>query len=186
MTVENARNQAEANFLNGYNCTQSVFCVFARELGLNEDLALKISQPLGGGMCRMREVCGAVSGMLLALGLNEGSSNVSDKNAKDRIYGIGQKLSAQFREHNGSIECRELLGLVPPGTSEKLLKKELTVEQAEAQTQSLRNGENSVTSGNALSSVSEARTAEYYKKRPCPKLCADAAGILAEYLEQTE
>ncbi|MCR5762252.1 MAG: C-GCAxxG-C-C family protein [Treponema sp.] len=167
MTPEQAGALAEANFKKGYNCTQAVLCTFAERLGLSEKEALRISQPLGGGMCRMRETCGSVTGMLLALGLLEGSDNPADKAAKDTIYAHGQELAARFRSLNGSIECRELLGLVPMGTAEKAVPSAKIPVGTEYTVP-----------------VSEARTEEYYKKRPCPKLCAMAAEIFQSYLDE--
>ena len=172
ITEEEAARTAEHNFRSGYNCAQAVFCTFAAELGLDESTAKRLSQPFGGGVCRMRHICGTVSGMLLALGLLEGSDDVADKNAKDSIYKHGQELSAQFKEAHGSVECRELLGLVPLGTADALLHKtEIPLEE----------GLSSV-EGDASSPLSEARNEAYYKKRPCPKLCASAATIFARYL----
>lgn len=161
--AESARSQAEQNFLSGYNCAQSVLAVFCDELGIDRDAALKSAQPFGGGTCRLREMCGTVTGMLLALGYAEGSADPKDKEAKDSLYKKGQLLCGKFKEQHGSFICRELLGLAPLGDSQKYLSKN-TVE------------------GDALSPVSQARTPEYYKKRPCPKLCGDAAAIFAEYL----
>ena len=165
MTQEEAQDKARNNFNSGMNCAQSVFSVFAEELGMNLETALKVSQGFGGGMCRMREVCGCVSAMIMASSLVTGSADPSDKNAKDECYKTGQKLSQKFREKNGSVVCRELLGLVPMGQSEAALQNKTPVEHK------------------VESSVSSERTEEYYKKRPCQELCADAAGILCEYLE---
>ena len=165
MTQEEAQDKARNNFKSGMNCAQSVFAVFAEELGMNLETALKVSQGFGGGMCRMREVCGCVSAMIMASSLVTGSADPSDKNAKDECYKTGQKLSQKFREKNGSVVCRELLGLVPMGQSEAALQNKTPVEHK------------------VESSVSSERTEEYYKKRPCQELCADAAGILCEYLK---
>ena len=165
MTQEEAQDKARNNFKSGLNCAQSVFSVFAEELGMNLETALKVSQGFGGGMCRMREVCGCVSAMIMASSLVTGSADPSDKNAKDECYKTGQKLSQKFREKNGSVVCRELLGLVPMGQSEAALQNKTPVEHK------------------VESSVSSERTEEYYKKRPCQELCADAAGIFCEYLK---
>lgn len=111
MTPEEAREKAENNFLNGCNCTQAVVKVFSDELKLDSALILKAAQPLGGGLCRQRELCGTVSGMLMSLGLYEGTDDTSDKNTKDTLYSHGQFLTKEFSQKNGSIICRELLGL---------------------------------------------------------------------------
>lgn len=104
------RKKAEDLFLKGYNCAQAVFCAFADEIGIEEEMALKLSSSFGGGMGRMREVCGAVSGMFMVLGALEGYSLPDDNIAKKELYSKVQKLAAEFKQENGSIICRELLG----------------------------------------------------------------------------
>lgn len=98
-------------FKSGYNCSQSVFVAFADKYGIERETALKISCSFGGGMGRMREVCGAVSGMMLVAGMETGNTDNADRDAKAKNYEIVQKLANTFREENGSIICRELLGL---------------------------------------------------------------------------
>ncbi len=164
MTSDQARARAEENFLKGYNCTQSVVEVFAEELGYDRDMALKLCQPFGAGICRMREVCGTVSGMLACAGMKAGKSDGS-KEGKDEIYKIGQELADRFRKDHGSIICRELLGLVPLGQSDKAFKEKKAVDRV------------------VDAPISQERTSEYYKKRPCPKLCGDAAAIFNDWLE---
>ena len=97
MTSEQAKEQAIKNFKSGMNCAQAVSTVFAERFGIKKEMLQMISQPFGGGMCRMREVCGCVSGMLLALGLYKGSDEDS-KEKKDEIYEIGQKLAKEFED----------------------------------------------------------------------------------------
>ncbi len=108
---------ARALFEQGANCAQAVFVVFAEEMGLSRETALCLSSPLGGGMGRLREVCGAVSGMLMAAGLKYGYADLNDREAKKRTYRITQDLVGQFRRENGSIICRELLGPAGRDTS---------------------------------------------------------------------
>ncbi len=96
-------------FFKGYNCSQSVFCAFCDVTGLDIDTAAKISSSFGGGMGRLREVCGTVSGALLVLGMVRGYSDPEDKQAKADHYHLVQEFAAKFREENGSIVCRELL-----------------------------------------------------------------------------
>ncbi len=103
--------QGKALFTEGYNCAQSVFLVFSDELGLDRETALKISSSFGGGMGRLREVCGTVSGMFMAEGLKNGYSNPTDTTAKAEHYKRLQALAATFKQENGSIICRELLQL---------------------------------------------------------------------------
>ena len=98
-------------FLKGYNCSQSVFGAFADELGVNRETAMRLASSFGGGMGRLREVCGAVSGMFMVAGLKYGYSDPHDKAAKAQHYKRVQDLAAEFRGENGSIICRELLGL---------------------------------------------------------------------------
>ena len=108
----------ESLFKSGMSCAQSVLCAYCDELGLDEAVALKIAGPFGGGMGRMREVCGAVSGMFMAAGLIYGTGKVwKDRDEKSAHYKLIQELASKFREINGSIVCRELLGLkAPEGT----------------------------------------------------------------------
>lgn len=137
--------QARALFMQGYNCSQSVAAAFCEEAGLDQDTMLKISVGLGGGMGRLREVCGAFSGAVLVLGMLYGST---DPASKMTVYSIVQQLAEGFKAENGSIVCKELLGLAKPEGSP----------------------------------VPEPRTADYYKKRPCAGLVAQAADLLAEYI----
>ncbi len=166
--VEKAREQAEKNFMSGYNCTQSVLEVFLDECKIDREESLKAAQVFGGGTCRLREMCGTVSGMLLALGYIEGSSDPKDKSAKDNLYKKGQALCAEFKKRNGSFICRELLGLKPKEESQKTIASN-TIDK-------------NIVENDAYSPISEERTKEYYSKRPCPKLCGEAAAIFAEYL----
>lgn len=142
------KEQAVALFKNGYSCSQAVLCVFAGELGLDQKTALKTASSFGGGMGRLREVCGAFSGLLLAAGLKYGPENPQDPAAKAAHYALVQELAAKFKAQNGSIICRELLGLDGP-----------------------------------QSPAPEARTAQYYKKRPCGQMIACAAQLMEELLK---
>ena len=109
--VEKRAAQAENYFRSGYNCAQSVYMAYADLFDMDVDLAAKISAPLGGGMGRLREVCGACSGMFLLAGLAIPANNPADKEAKAENYRMVQALAADFKAQNGSIICRELLGL---------------------------------------------------------------------------
>lgn len=106
--------KAKELFKSGYNCSQSVLGVFCEELGMDFETAMKISSSFGGGMGRMREVCGTVSGMFMAAGLMFGSA---DSSGKAELYKKIQDLAAKFKEQNGSIICRELLEGVESSTS---------------------------------------------------------------------
>ena len=96
-------------FLSGYNCAQAVAVAFHGELGLTESQAARMASAFGGGMGRMREVCGAVSGMLLVLSQLYGYDTPGDDISKKELYSRVQALAAGFRAENGSIICREIL-----------------------------------------------------------------------------
>lgn len=138
---------AKQLFESGYNCAQAVLCAFEDVTGLERGTSLRLASSFGGGLGRMREVCGAVSGAAMVLGLVCGSADPTDHAAKTAHYHRVQEFARRFRERNGSIICRELLaGVGSPGAEP------------------------------------EQRTAEYYKKRPCAELVAQAAGILDEMI----
>lgn len=105
------RDIAKQNFMNGYNCSQAVLLAFCEDFGLEKETALKISEPFGGGMGRMREVCGTVTGMFMVIGLAMGNDNSKDNTTKKNVYKSVQELAEKFKQDNGSIICRELLGL---------------------------------------------------------------------------
>lgn len=109
--MSNHSQKAMELFMQGYNCSQSVFATFYENLGIDFETALKISSSFGGGMGRLREVCGAVSGMFMVAGLKYGYTNPKDNKAKMAHYKLIQELAAQFKAENHSIICRELLGL---------------------------------------------------------------------------
>ena len=96
-------------FLKGYNCAQAVAVAFCDVTGLSEAFSAKMASSFGGGMGRMREVCGAVSGMLMVAGLLYGYDTADDGANKKAHYALVQELAAQFREQAGSIVCREIL-----------------------------------------------------------------------------
>lgn len=146
------KERAIRNFYDGYNCTQAVVYAFSELFpeGMEPEKVLCMVSPLGGGMGRLREVCGSVTGMFLVLGLLYGYSAPKAFQTKTELYGRVQELASEFEKRNGSIVCRELLGL-----SEKRQEP-----------------------------VPEARTPEYYKKRPCPELVGMAAEILDEYIRE--
>lgn len=144
------RELAEENFLKGYNCTQSIVLAFADLLPVEPSALLKLSCSFGGGMGRLREVCGAVSGMFLVLGMLYGYDTPETGAKKAAQYARVQELAHRFAGKNGSIVCRELLGL--------------------------RKKEDPPTP--------EARTAEYYAKRPCKALIGAAAELLENYIRE--
>lgn len=115
--VSEKGKKARALFEQGANCAQAVLGAYAEELGLSWETAMMLASPFGGGMGRMREVCGAVTGMLMAAGLKYGYADLNDREAKKRTYRMTQELAGKYREENGSIICRELLGLAGKDTA---------------------------------------------------------------------
>lgn len=103
--------KAKELFLKGYNCSQAVVGAFCEDLGLDFNTAMKLASSFGGGMGRLREVCGAVSGAFMVAGLKYGYTDTADKTAKTEHYKLIQDMAAKFKEENGSIICRELLGV---------------------------------------------------------------------------
>lgn len=103
--------EAVQTFESGFGCAQSVFATYADLFGMDRETALKLASPLGGGIGRMREVCGAVSGMALLAGLKDGNIDPADEEGRERIYLLVREMSDLFKEENGTIICRELLGI---------------------------------------------------------------------------
>ena len=144
--MQDKGQKAKELFLQGYNCCQAVVGAFAEDLGLDFDTAMKLSSSFGGGFGRLREVCGAVSGMGIVAGLKSGYSDPKAGIEKKEHYARIQELAEQYRSENGSIIGRELL-------------------------HGPDNSPNPTT-----------RTAEFYKKRPCPELVQCAAELLEKEL----
>ena len=105
------KEKAMQLFTEGYNCSQSVVLAFADMLPEDEKTLAMMSSSFGGGLGRMREVCGAVSGMAIVIGFLCGSYDPADHEAKSAHYARVQALARSFEEANGSIVCRELLGI---------------------------------------------------------------------------
>lgn len=103
--------QAVETFESGYTCAQSVFATYADLFGLNRETALKLASPMGAGVGRMREICGVVSAMALLAGLKEGNTDPENEEGKERIYLLTRQMADRFKEKNGTIICRELLGI---------------------------------------------------------------------------
>ena len=96
-------------FLKGYSCSQAITVAFADVTGLSPEFSAKMASSFGGGMGRLREVCGAVTGMFMVAGLLYGYADPEDENAKKAHYALVQELAAKFKEQAGSIVCREIL-----------------------------------------------------------------------------
>lgn len=140
------REKAAELFVNGSNCAQAVAVAFCDVTGMEPELAAKLSSSFGGGMGRMREVCGAVSGMYLVLGWLYGYDTPGDDVSKKALYADVQAMGARFREQAGSIVCREILKNPPSDPNPT------------------------------------PRTAEFYQKRPCARMCLLAGRILDDYI----
>lgn len=112
---------AKNYFLNGYNCSQSVVLAFSDMTGLTSDSLAMLAQPFGGGMGGMREVCGTVSGMWIVLGALFGDSQPKNPKKRNELYARVRELAQRFEDDNGSLICRELLGLTPLGSSKVLV-----------------------------------------------------------------
>ncbi|MGN0462799.1 MAG: C-GCAxxG-C-C family protein [Ruminococcus sp.] len=121
--------KAQALFKQGYNCSQSVALAFDEEMGLEKDMIAKIISGFGGGMGRMREVCGCVSGMVFVISSLYGYSDPKDFDAKKELYQRINQVANAFKEQNGSIICKELLrlekkdGIVPEKRTDAYYKK---------------------------------------------------------------
>ena len=96
-------------FINGYNCAQAITVAFSDVTGLSPEFSAAMASSFGGGMGRLREVCGAVSGMLMVAGILYGYDRPVDDVQKKAHYALVQDLAGQFRENAGSIVCREIL-----------------------------------------------------------------------------
>ena len=152
--MESRTERAKELFLEGFNCSQSVFAAFADLFDMDKETALRVSASFGGGIGRMREVCGAASGMFLVAGMLSGQVEGKDQTAKKNNYEIVQRLAEEFKKENkGTYICRELLGLDMAG--KKVVPGDTTPE---------------------------VRTEEYYKKRPCLKTIQGAAAIVEQML----
>ena len=141
----------------GYNCCQAVVLAYNDIFGLDDKTAASIASGFGGGMGRMREVCGSVSGMVFLSGLLSPADNPSDKSARTANYALVQDVAGEFKNITGSIICKELLGLT----------------------------ENCSGKGEGIHGIPESPvpsdgTPEYYKKRPCEELVGISARIIGE------
>lgn len=109
--LENRIQRAVDNFMSGYGCCQSVVAAFADLYGLDDIMAKRIAAGFGGGVGRMRMMCGTVSGLVILAGLDCGQTEGDDREGKAACYKVVQQLLETFRQRNGSIICAELLGL---------------------------------------------------------------------------
>ena len=157
--IEQRAQRAQELFKQGFNCAQAVFASCADLYGItDESLALRLAASFGGGIGRMRMVCGAASGMFMLAGLECGSATPHDSEGKMANYVRVQELAGDFKAKYGSLICSELLGLAPKGQCEAHLP-------------------NSQLPAEALRPKPAERTPEYYEKRPCSEMVAEAVRI---------
>ncbi len=109
--LEDRIQRAVELFMSGYGCSQSVVAAFADLYGLDETMAKRIAAGFGGGVGRMRMMCGTVSGLVILAGLDCGQTEGDDREGKAACYKVVQELLETFKQRNGSIICAELLGL---------------------------------------------------------------------------
>jgi len=145
-------------FKQGYNCSQSVAMAFADWYDVPLGLMTRISASYGGGIGRMRETCGSALGMFMLAGL-ETACEETDQAVKAQNYAAVQELAARFRNITGSIICKELLGL-------NKKRADGTIPEI------------------VITSTPEARTDEYYRKRPCVRMVETAIRIYMQWLEE--
>jgi C_GCAxxG_C_C family probable redox protein len=121
MTENPLPAKAAAVFEEGFSCSQAVFLAFAEDLGMEREMALRLSQAFGGGMAHLGEACGAVTGAFMALSLKHGRTQAADLAARDRTYELIRRLADRFKELHGSLKCPALLGVdlaTPEGMAE--------------------------------------------------------------------
>ena len=114
INAEERAARAKEYFNQGYNCAQSVALAYADITNLDEEMVAKITASFGGGLGRLREVCGAVSGMAFLASFISPCPSADDAEAKKANYALVQEFAEQFSQQNGSIVCRSLLGLDHP------------------------------------------------------------------------
>jgi len=102
--------KAKERFMDGFNCSQSVFSAFASDFGLSDEMALLIASGFGGGLGRCGYVCGAVSGAIMVIGLKYGFLNPIDEEARLKVYSVVKRFIEKFLDENNSIMCKDLLG----------------------------------------------------------------------------
>ena len=148
--IEQRVLRARELFMSGYNCSQAVFCALADLYDISDEQAARLSASFGGGVGRLREMCGACSGLALLEGLQSGATKAEDSAGKQANYKNVQALIHRFAEQNGSYICRELLQL----------RKDAPTPP-----------------------TPDARTAEYYRQRPCLRMVESATRIYCERLK---
>ena len=148
------QERAEKFFMEGYNCCQAVLLAFQDILPVDRSALLRVASGFGGGIARMREVCGTVSAMAMIAGFLSPAEEPSNMQQRRDNYALVQRFAQAFKEQKGSIVCREILGLRKPEPGAPM-----------------------------ESPMPSARTPEYYKTRPCATTVGIAARIVADYIK---
>jgi C_GCAxxG_C_C family probable redox protein len=103
-------DHAVSCFKEGFNCAQALLSTYGSQFGLDQEMALKAAGAFGGGMGRMGETCGAVTGAFMIIGLRHGKIKSEDEQTKEKAYSLVREFVEKFKSRNGSVLCRELLG----------------------------------------------------------------------------
>ncbi len=156
MTLEERKQRAAELFCSGYNCAQAVFASFCDVTGYEEKAALRLASSFGGGIARHRDVCGAVSGAAMVLGILYGHDEPNPELCKDHYARVSGFLN-NFAEENSSIVCRELL---------KLTQEKVKADEKEP--------------------TPTKRNEEFYKERPCTRFVVSAVELLVKKIEEIE
>ncbi|MBE5934996.1 MAG: C_GCAxxG_C_C family protein [Lachnospiraceae bacterium] len=166
--MENRVDKAERLFREGYNCAQAVVGAFCDIYGVEEELGVRMAASFGAGFGRMREICGAVSGMGIIAGLENGATKGSDTLGKKANYDLVVLMVEEFKKNNGTIICRELLGLDNKSTKDvkegsTILDKEQTINKT-------------------VDTMPQKRDENYYKTRPCVDKVRECAQIIEDII----
>ena len=148
------QEKAKTLFLEGYNCSQAVLGAFCDVMQIDFETAMKLTSSFGGGVARMRHICGTCSAMFMVAGVVRGNSLPSTK-LKSEHYSLIQEMAKTFAERNGSIICREILAL--------RAQKSSAVDNGDLP-------------------IANERTKEYYRTRPCLSVVEDAVEFTCEWL----
>jgi C_GCAxxG_C_C family probable redox protein len=108
--VRNRAGDAVTAYSRGYNCSMAIFSAFAPDHGLDAETAARIASPFGAGVAKTGEICGAVSGALMVIGLTQRLGEVRDPSSRDRVYALSKRFIDEFMTRNGSVNCTDLMG----------------------------------------------------------------------------
>lgn len=187
---EERSRRAEENFRKGYNCCQSVLLAFADILEANslasKEQLIALGSGFGGGMGRLREVCGSFSAAVAMAGFILPACNPGNLEERKDNYALVQEFALSFKQMNGgSIVCKELLGLAKQTNPANQASAGNGAQNAKAATGTMDSGAAAQVPASAPESpMPSARTEEYYRKRPCGRIIASSALIIACKLKQ--